>query len=43
MKAKIVDRKESETDSGSEKDGGIAYSEKTTAGNRETEVQSNKS
>ncbi|KAL9037864.1 MAG: hypothetical protein Q9180_003480 [Flavoplaca navasiana] len=45
MKAKIVDRKGSETDSGSEKDGGIAYPEKTTAGNTETvtEVQSNKS
>lgn len=45
MKAKTVDRKGSETDSGSEKDGGIAYPEKTAKKDTETvtEVQSTKS
>lgn len=45
MKAKAVDRKGSETDSGSEKDGGITYPEKAAARDRETvtEVQSTSS
>ncbi|KAL8730244.1 MAG: hypothetical protein Q9166_004221 [cf. Caloplaca sp. 2 TL-2023] len=45
IKAKAVDRKGSETDSGSEKDRGITYPEKAAGGDRETvtEVQSTSS
>ncbi len=45
MKAKAVDRKGSQTDSGSEGDTGVASAEKTAGKDNETviEVQSNKS